>query len=289
MHPDSRPPPAAAPPLRVAVDLSILRPGGENGGIKPFLFETLLWLGRQERVPLRFLYLTCARTHAEVRDTLARIDDETICVRDDGGPLPHGDERAPRERRCVPPPPDLLWQLGAQVLYCPFGPVDFALPGVGRHLHGRGRAAPRLPVEPRRPSQRRPRTRIPGNPRRGGPPAMHLAPRRGADARALRRAARADVHGLHRHPPALRGDGVVQRVTAVHRAGSQCRTRAVFLLPGQRLEAQKPRGPAAGIRYLPRRGAGRRADALAAAADRPRGRTLAGAARPRRDARFAGR
>ena len=123
--------PAATPPLRVAVDLSSLRPGGENGGIKPFLFETLLWLGRQPRVPLQFFYLTCARTHAEVRDTLARVHDEVICVRDGGGPLPRGDERAPRERRCIPPPPDLLWQLGARVLYCPFGPVEFALPGVG--------------------------------------------------------------------------------------------------------------------------------------------------------------
>lgn len=132
MHPLTAPATSAGtPPIRVAVDLSLLRPGGENGGIKPFLFETLLWLGRQERVPLRFSYLTCARTHAEVRDTLARVHDEVVCVRDDGGPLPRGDEHAPRERRCVPPPPDLLWQLGAQVLYCPFGPVDLAQPGVG--------------------------------------------------------------------------------------------------------------------------------------------------------------
>ena len=125
-------PPIPVPPspIRVAVDLSLLRPGGENGGIKPFLFETLLWLGRQARVPLQFLYLTCSQTHAEVRDELARIGDEVICVRDDGGPLPRGDERPPRERLAVPPPADLLWQLRARVLYCPFGPVDFALPGV---------------------------------------------------------------------------------------------------------------------------------------------------------------
>ena len=123
--------PIPTPPLRVAVDLSILRPGGENGGIKPFLFETLLWLGRQQQVSLKFFYLTCARTHGEVRDELARTGDELICVRDDGGPLPSGNERVPRERQCIPPPPDLLWQIDAQVLYCPFGPVDFALPGVG--------------------------------------------------------------------------------------------------------------------------------------------------------------
>ena len=120
----------AFPPIRVAVDLSPLRPEGENGGIKPFLFETLLWLGRQERAPLIFLYLTGARTHAEVRDQLARVQDEVICVREDGGPLPYGGERVPRERLCVPPPLDLLTQLAADVLYCPFGPVTLATPGV---------------------------------------------------------------------------------------------------------------------------------------------------------------
>ncbi len=118
-----------SPPLRVAVDLSKLRPGGENGGIKPFLFETLLWLGSQERVPLHFIYLTCTSTHADVRDDLARVNDELVCVHDDG-PRPRGDERAPRERLEIPPSPDLLWRLGARVLYCPFGPVDLAQPGI---------------------------------------------------------------------------------------------------------------------------------------------------------------
>ena len=118
------------PTIRVAVDLSHLHPGGENGGIKPFLFETLLWLGRQGRVPLIFLYLTCARTHAEVREQLARVEDEVICVREDGGPLPYGGEQVPRERLCAPPPLDLLARLAADVLYCPFGPVTFAMPGI---------------------------------------------------------------------------------------------------------------------------------------------------------------
>ena len=117
-------------PLGVAVDLSVLGPGGENGGIKPFLFETLRWLGRQTRVPLRFFYLTCSRTHVDVRGELARPGDEVVCVRDIGGPLPRGDERVPRERRCVPPPADLLWRLGARVLYCPFGTTEYATPGV---------------------------------------------------------------------------------------------------------------------------------------------------------------
>lgn len=133
MHtlPDQRRTDPVNPPIRVAVDMSHLRPGGENGGIKPFLFETLLWLGRQQRTPLQFFYLTCASTHAEVRAQLARLEDEVICVRADGARLPSGDEQVPRERRMAPPPLDLLTRLGVDVLYCPFGSVDFETPGIG--------------------------------------------------------------------------------------------------------------------------------------------------------------
>ena len=67
--------PFAKAPIRLAVDLSNLRPGGENGGVKPFLFELLRWLGRQRRVALQFVYLTGSSTHAEVRDELARLGD----------------------------------------------------------------------------------------------------------------------------------------------------------------------------------------------------------------------
>jgi glycosyltransferase involved in cell wall biosynthesis len=117
-------------PLRLAVDLSFLREGGENGGIKPFLFETLLWLGRQQRTPLQFLFLTCSKTHAEVRDQLARVQDEIYCVRHDGGPLPRGDETSPAERLALPPSPALLWEARADVLYCPFGSAIHSWPGI---------------------------------------------------------------------------------------------------------------------------------------------------------------
>jgi glycosyltransferase involved in cell wall biosynthesis len=117
-------------PLRLAVDLSFLREGGENGGIKPFLFETLLWLGRQQRTPLQFLFLTCSKTHTEVRDQLARVQDELYCVRHDGGALPRGDEFSPAERLALPPSPALLWEARADVLYCPFGSATHSWPGI---------------------------------------------------------------------------------------------------------------------------------------------------------------
>lgn len=122
---------ASTPPLGVAVDLVPLRPGGENGGIKPFLFELLGWLGRQEARALRFIFLTNSLTHADVRDELARLEDTLICVRHEpGGILPAGYEEFPRERVNLTPPSDLVVRLGGTVLYCPFGPVDFACPGL---------------------------------------------------------------------------------------------------------------------------------------------------------------
>ena len=122
--------PFAKAPIRLAVDLSNLRPGGENGGVKPFLFELLRWLGRQRRAALQFVYLTGSSTHAEVRDELARLGDEVVCVRDQGGPQPRSDGAAPYERLFLPPPADLLWRLDVRVLYCPFGHPEFALPGI---------------------------------------------------------------------------------------------------------------------------------------------------------------
>ena len=196
--------PAGTAPIRVAVDLSNLRPGGENGGVKPFLFETLLWLGRQGRAPLQFLYLTCSRTHEEVRDGLARLDDELICVRDNGGPPPRIDGSAPHERLCVPPPADLLWQLGARVIYCPFGKAEFASPGVCTICTVVDVLHRDFPWSLSAHHVACPGGDVPGNRRRGRPAAMHLPPRCRPDAHTLRRAGRTHVHHAHRRAPAVR-------------------------------------------------------------------------------------
>ncbi|OAI43286.1 hypothetical protein AYO41_02075 [Verrucomicrobia bacterium SCGC AG-212-E04] len=116
---------------RVLVDLVHLQSGGVNGGIKAFIFELVKWLGEQTAVPLKFIFLTRSRTHAEVRDTLARSHDELVCVFDDrDGTRPRTFGRGPRERTTVPPPIDLAWQLEADLVYCPFGPPDHACAGI---------------------------------------------------------------------------------------------------------------------------------------------------------------
>ncbi len=116
--------------LRVLVDLTHLLPGGANGGVKPFLFELIAWLGRQAGGNVQILFLTRASSHAEVRERLARLQDELICVLDDGVGPPATHRGMPRERVALPPPAHLAQELSADVLYCPFGPPDFACPGI---------------------------------------------------------------------------------------------------------------------------------------------------------------
>ena len=253
--------------------MSHLRPGGENGGIKPFLFETLLWLGRQPHVPLQFLYLTCASTHADVRDELARVEDEVICVRADGGPLPLGDEQVPRERRCVPPSPWLLLDIGAHVLYCPFGPVTFALPGIGTVstvvdvLH---RDFPwSLP-----PDQNAERERV----------FQDIV----AVADALQCNSRHVISRLREHYGVAAArmftvyNAVHQRFAVLPPAGEAGPAAPAgggtplppppyFFLSRQFLEAQEPRAPASRLRHLPRRGARCRSRPVAPGAHRAPG------------------
>lgn len=119
-----------ARPLRLAVDLTQLHRGGENGGVKPFAFAYLRWLGRQNTVALTLLFLTRRASHGEVR-CLARAHDELICLIDDDDSVPIGSAPgSAAERLWSDPPSDLLRQLGADVLYCPFTSCRWHFPGV---------------------------------------------------------------------------------------------------------------------------------------------------------------
>lgn len=117
-------------PLKIAVDLTQLRAGGENGGVKPFIFEYVGWLGEQRSVPVKLLFLTRRASHADVRP-LARFSDELICVGDDGeGEVPHSRAQSPAEAAWYDAPQDLIARLGADLLYCPFGICSWSHPGI---------------------------------------------------------------------------------------------------------------------------------------------------------------
>jgi glycosyltransferase involved in cell wall biosynthesis len=117
-------------PLRIAIDLTHLLEGGKNGGVKPFIFAYVEWLGKQRLVPLTLIFLTRQRSHADVRP-LARFGDELICVVEDPG---RGEIRttshSPSERAWFGAPPDLVARLRADLLYCPFGECSWSFPGV---------------------------------------------------------------------------------------------------------------------------------------------------------------
>lgn len=120
----------AAAPLAVAVDLLPLRPGGENGGLKPAIFSLLRELAHQAGDSLFFTFLTNSASHAQVRE-LARPNDILICVLED--PLyPCGEigARGQAEFKLVPPPFDLLQAIEIDLLYCPFGATSFQTAGI---------------------------------------------------------------------------------------------------------------------------------------------------------------
>lgn len=122
----------AKPPgtWHLLVDLSLLRPGGENGGIKQFIFGYIHWLARTEGDRLHITFLTWSCSHADVR-ALARPGDNLICVR-----IEHpkdaeivGDWRT-GESICINPPPTLALDLGADLVYSPQGSPEFFCPGI---------------------------------------------------------------------------------------------------------------------------------------------------------------
>lgn len=116
--------------LRLAVDLSHLRPGGESGGVKPFIIEYLRELAALEGDNLVFIFLTSTAAHAEIRQ-LARPYDELVCVRhNDPAALPTLGNWRSGESFIPDPPANLLLLLRATLFYTPLISPEFACPGV---------------------------------------------------------------------------------------------------------------------------------------------------------------
>ena len=95
--------------LRVLVDLTRLRPGGEGGGIKPALQEMLRWLGRQRETDIHFVYVIDPARAEELAAWLRPID---------------------RLVSKLDAPADLAARECCDLVYCPFGFTDWACPGI---------------------------------------------------------------------------------------------------------------------------------------------------------------
>ena len=100
---------------RIAIDLTPILPGGENGGVKPLALELIQQLGRHE--PDReWILLTSSQSH----DELAFLDAHNVrrlCVM---GPLAASEVE----------PHQLLKQIDANLLFCPFTAPSFFDPAV---------------------------------------------------------------------------------------------------------------------------------------------------------------
>jgi glycosyltransferase involved in cell wall biosynthesis len=115
--------------LVVAVDLLPLRPGGENGGLKPAIFSLLQAVRSQTADAVAFLFFTNSASHAQVRQ-LAGPDDILACILEDPlYPFVNETER-PNEYKLFPAPPNVVQLLEADLLYCPFGATTLHVSGV---------------------------------------------------------------------------------------------------------------------------------------------------------------
>lgn len=116
--------------LVAAVDLLPLRPGGENGGIKPAIFALLRAARTEAQSKLVFVFLTNSASHRQVRE-LAAPGDILICALEDPAhPCSELDAGLANEFKIIPPPPDLVRSIDVDLLYCPFGATTFHAPGV---------------------------------------------------------------------------------------------------------------------------------------------------------------
>jgi glycosyltransferase involved in cell wall biosynthesis len=101
--------------VKIAVDLTPMLPGGQNGGVKPAILEFLTGMQRLAKPKLDFLFLTAESTHDEIQ-AITTEHDEVLCM---------NVERA-REVQC----PSFFRQRRIDLLYAPFGMIAYPNCGV---------------------------------------------------------------------------------------------------------------------------------------------------------------
>ena len=109
--------------MKIAVDLTPMRPGGQNGGVKLAIFEFLKGLKAAVGNDMRYLFLTADDTHNEAVSFIGE-GDSAHCVlhRVGRGNFAQSIELATRSNGIAA---SLLRRDRSDVLYCPFGTVRF--------------------------------------------------------------------------------------------------------------------------------------------------------------------
>ena len=116
--------------MRIAVDLTRLGRGGQNGGIKPFVFRFLQWIGTERGAEFSFIYLTRSSLVPEV-EAFRRDGDIQVCVGEsEGVAAPHDKAGLPGFHWAPDPGPDWTSRWPADALYAPLGVSLFRRPGL---------------------------------------------------------------------------------------------------------------------------------------------------------------
>jgi glycosyltransferase involved in cell wall biosynthesis len=103
--------------IAIAIDLTPLRSGGSNGGLRIAIFSLLERIRVLFPGQFKFLFLTATSTHDEIK-SLQGARDETICLVDQGsvhGAKPVVAPRSSSHRR--------FRAFGVNAFYCPFGDI----------------------------------------------------------------------------------------------------------------------------------------------------------------------
>jgi len=114
--------------VRVAVDLTPMLPGGQNGGVKPAILEFLKGVRTLLGDQLQYLFLTADGTHEEAASILGEKDSAFCILRRTGrSDFAQALDLATRSKRMAR---QLMRKHRTEVLYCPFGVLHFACSGL---------------------------------------------------------------------------------------------------------------------------------------------------------------
>src|SRR6201987_1643749 len=114
----------------IAVDLTLIIPGGGNGGIKPAILTFLRTLAERFQDRVRFTFLTNSSTCQEV-NFLVRKQDQMICIAlTHGRPWPSLDSEGSNLSICPAFNPAMFSKFAIDVFYCPFGPTNHSTPDI---------------------------------------------------------------------------------------------------------------------------------------------------------------
>jgi glycosyltransferase involved in cell wall biosynthesis len=108
----------------IGVDLTLMIPGGGNGGIKPAILTFLRTLEDRFSGLVRFTFLTNSSTYHDV-EFLVRKQDRMFCILlAHGCPWPSTDSAGAKLNPCPEFNKTKLREFEIDVLYCPFGPTN---------------------------------------------------------------------------------------------------------------------------------------------------------------------